>query len=258
MIEIDRGIVIAHRAIRPIAGARQVSPERLLTLKRQAIGREDTPSWQNKLEWLKLVGVGAVRPAATASYEHALGAASKIANRCIIGAGLEAIVARDGRGGSPTEVTKYATKVNGDPRYWRDELTRRYDKAKGVMGEFVVDTEYELGGLRGRTEPSLIIMRQPYIKIVGNAHRAGDMADQIGEFKELAEKLASDKEDPLYFDLMEYHDNLIVHQDAAGGRHLREVDMVIMSANDKVRPFVSIKPDPIEWASSLHNLAPAA
>jgi hypothetical protein len=200
------------------------------------------------------VGVGAVNPVATRSYDQGLVLASRLTDRNIIGAGLEVIVARDHMAGPKYPVTKYATKVNGDARYWCDELARRQDKVKKVMGKFVIDTEYDTGHLWGRAKPSLVPMYQPFINIVDeDGHNAPDMADQRGEFRELADKVASDH--GYYFDVIEGHGNLVVHLDA-GVRQLAVADMVVMSKADEVRPFVSFKPNPEEWASWLRSVHP--
>jgi len=246
MIEVNRSIVVAHRMLRPIAAARQVTTERLHMIKIDALA---DPENQDLQAWMRAVAAGAIKPLATSCYPLALKMASKVANRNVIGAGIETLVAKDGIGGSSHEVSKYATDVNGIPGRWTSELAHRQEKAKKVMGKFLIDTEYSVGNRTSRHSPPIVVMHQPFIDIKDHdGHKAADMSEQRGEFRELAEKLAHD--DGYYFDVIPGHGNLVVHE-VEGQRQLAVADAVIMSVEDTVRPFVPFAPNPKEWAGWL-------
>lgn len=101
----------------------------------------------------------------------------------VIGSGSETMVVRVGQ-----RVVKYACFVRVDPLVAMQELRRRHEVVSLYLGDFVVETQVDVGVLETKSQPTAIVMEQPYSPI-SEATEAHGVIDQIAHFCDRAEKM---------------------------------------------------------------------
>jgi hypothetical protein len=163
-----------------------------------------------------------------------LDAATKVLSRYtgmdILGCGAESLVTRRGY-----RVVKFAPYPAYDPRLVALELSRRFEVAQAILGKYILPTEFVAGSRDGVT-PSSIVMFQDYVNIVGDAQLTPPAGDQLGEFKELAQKLARRKEGIL-IDVCPGRGNLAVTGDG-GSEAIVAIDASLVAKSDHGKPML--------------------
>lgn len=157
-------------------------------------------------------------------YDGILSAASWLTGREIIGCGEESLVTKIG-----DNAIKFATKPSYDARDVVDELKRRHDIAMGYIGRWIVDTQYEVGGLQVGEQlvPKFVVITQPFVHI-GPGIAA--QSPNIGEYREEALRLASDHK--IGADLYTGTDNMVLDTEA----EIRLLDTTMVSADQNGKP----------------------
>lgn len=178
----------------------------------------------DKTKLMKTIGAKTLKGHEGQVYDAVLGIASWYTGRRVIGCGLDSLVTR-----KDSLAVKFATTPMREPERLAVELKRRFDIARGKLGEYMLDTNFEPGKTDGSNHADTVVMTQPYLDCSVDALDTVDpiVLAQIADFRARALELVERK--GLIVDVFHRKKNLVFDPESGC---IKLVDAVVSSLAD--------------------------